>query len=530
MDIGSTNIDQKKAGHWGRILFCLVLFFFGLIPYGGVRSTDSEIVFRLSESIATKGVFYLEHDLEGWSRFGVATGKGERLYPIFGPLESVLLVPFVEAGELINETGWYHRTPSMIPISHCVGSGFQDYFDGVPIQNPRPHALRFLAAVFNVLVTAFSVFVFWKILLLITGSIPASFLVSILYAIGTHAWTYAGTFFSEPLATLMVLLSFLSLLKAGQLAAPLQSVSGYRPAILSGIWLGLAITAHITAALFVPFFAGYFLWEDFGKHPTILRTLGRTIVFGFGVFLLLFLLGLYNYFRFSSFFETGRTLGAISGQMFGYGRFVSPFIGLYGLLFGAGKGIVFFMPILVLGTVLSKSFLRENRALFWVVASAVAFRILFIAARSDWHGGFCTGPRYVIMIIPFFLIPIALWLRNGEATRFAKSYGIIALAGFFFSIEQFYFCLSEIFTFLQQWKFQEMVAGFNVFDHNLIYLDWKYSPLIGMSRMRIAPFLLRYTNLSLGELLMIGSFFLLVFFVILYLLLLRMPKSVQNGK
>ena len=39
--------------------------------------------------------------------------------------------------------------------------------------------------------------------------------------------------------------------------------------------------------------------------------------------------------------------------------------------------------------------------------AAAIFRYAFIAARSDWHGGFSVGPRYLMMVIPFLLLPLA---------------------------------------------------------------------------------------------------------------------------
>lgn len=528
MDIETSIATPKQVRRYSILLFCLCLFFFGLIPYGGVRSSDSEVVFRVAESLANRGVFYLEHDLEEWHAFGVATGRSDRLYAIFGPLESVLLAPVVKVGELVTETGWYKNLVPMLPLSHFSERGFFDYLEGKTTSNPRPHALRMFASFFNVLMTAFCVIVFWRILLLLTKSVPASFLVSIIYGIGTHAWAYAGTFFSEPLATLLVLLSFLYLLKADETGEAGEGNRINRPVFLSGIWMGLAITAHLTAALYAPFFTLYIFWKDYESHPAFLRRLERGAVFVVGVFILLFLLGWYNYFRFGSFFETGRTVSAISGEIFGYGTFVFPLRGLYGLIFGAGKGVLFFMPVLMLGVFLFKSFARENRKLFWMVASAITFRVLFIAARSDWHAGFCTGPRYLVMAIPFFLIPLAFWLKQQEASRFTRAFGLMSLAGFAFSIEQFYFCLAEVFSFLQIWKFNELLAGFSVFENDVLYLDWKYSPLLSPSAMRIAPFLLRWTRLPMGELMALGSVVLLIFFASFYLLLLRMPRSVSK--
>jgi hypothetical protein len=522
MATAPTSSYEQHIKRYGILLFCLSIFFFGLIPYGGVRETDSEVVFRVAESLANRGAFYVENGLENWPGFGVATGRSDRLYAIFGPLESILLAPVVKVGELVNETGWYKPIVPILPLSHLTEGGFFDYLDGKPPQIPKPHALRAFASIFNVLMTAFCVLVFWRILLLLTRSIPASFLVSIIYAIGTHAWAYAGTFFSEPLATLLVLLSFFYLLKADDLR---EGRRQHRLVFLSGIWMGLAITAHITAALYAPFFTLYLFWKDLETRPTFLGRLERSAVFSVGVFILLFLLGSYNYYRFGSFFETGRTASAIPGEIFGYGTWVFPLRGFYGLIFGSGKGIVFFMPVLVLGVFLSKNFLHENRKLFWMVASAVAFRLVFIAARSDWHGGFCTGPRYLVMAIPFFLIPLAFWLKRNEATRFTQAFGVMSVAGFLFSVEQFYFCLAEIFSYLQIWKFNERLAGFNVFMNDVLYLDWKYSPLLNFRSMRISPFFLRFSGLSFGQLMETGSVVLLVFFTICFLLLRKMPRS-----
>jgi hypothetical protein len=528
MTINQSNSYRKQTRRFGTVLFCLCLFFFGLIPYGGIRSSDSEIVFRVAESLANRGVFYVEHDLENWHSFGVASGKSQRLYSIFGPLESVLLAPIVKAGELVNETGWYKSIVPMLPLSHFTEGGFFDYVADKTTSKPEPHALRMFCSFFNVLVTSFGVFVFWRILLLLTKSIPASFLVSIIYGVGTHAWAYAGTFFSEPLATLLVLLSFYYLVSADQAESTEGGERVLRPVALSGIWMGLAITAHITAALYTPFFAFYVFWRDFKYRPAIYARLERVVVFSFSVFFFLFLLGLYNYFRFGSFFETGRTVSEMSGNTFGYGAFVSPFRGLYGLIFGAGKGVLFFMPVLVLSSLLSKSFLRENRMLFWMVASAVIFRVLFIAARSDWHGGFCLGPRYLVMAIPFFLIPLAFWLKTHEQTGFARAFGAISLVGFVASVEQLYFCLAEVITFLHVWKFREMDSGFSPFENDILYLDWKYSPLFSPSSMKIAPFLLRWTHLPLSELMTFGAILLLIFFAIVYLLILKMPRSLPE--
>jgi hypothetical protein len=215
-------------------------------------------------------------------------------------------------------------------------------------------------------------------------------------------------------------------------------------------------------------------------------------------------------------------------MLFGYGTFTSPIRGLFGLLFGAGKGLVFFAPITVLGALLWRTFLREHRKLFWIVFAAVAFRMLFTASRSDWHAGFCIGPRYLLTVVPFFLIPVALWLKNRDAKRLAKSLGLVTVGGLLCSIEQLYFSLGELFSYLQILKFAERWKGIEVFEGDLLYLNWAYSPIVTLKDARVAPFLLRFSGLSVGELLMVGSVVLTLVFLLLYLIILRLPRDERN--
>lgn len=519
------SISPRQRKIIGLLLFSVSAVFYAITTYGGIRSSDSEVVFRVAESLARKGDFSVESELEGWKAFGVAFGRGDKLYSIFGPLESIVLAPIVKVADLINESHWYEHFTRLLPLSQFSGEGFSDLIQNRVTTDPRPHALRLLASIYNVIVTALGVFVFWLILLRLTRSVPASFLVSLLYAFGTIAWPYSGTFFSEPLATLLSLLSFYYLVRSEDEPLVVHGLKSYKTVFLSGLWLGLAVTAHITAALFAPFFAAFFFWQPDSGDANVWQRSERASVFSFGVFILLFLLGIYNYARFWSFFETGRTISPTSELLFGYGTFISPLRGLFGLFFGAGKGLIFFSPAIILGALTWRSFLKEHRKVFWIVLAAVAFRILFIASRSDWHGGFCIGPRYLLLVIPFFLIPLAFWLRNHERTRFLRSFGLVALGAFLCSVEQFYFSLGELFSYLQILKFTERWKGIDVFEGDLLYLDWSYSPIINLRGARIAPFLLRHTGLSMDELILRGAIVLFVLFLVSVLLVRRLSRG-----
>jgi len=120
----------------------------------------------------------------------------------------------------------------------------------------------------------------------------------------------------------------------------------------------------------------------------------------------------------------------------------------------------------------------------------VFFRIGIIASWSGWHGGFCLGPRFLVVIIPFLLLPLGSvlddWLRNGHKRRLWMFIGYLFLC----ISQQIYFCVGEIFSFLHVIKLNGLSQGFNVFTDDFLYVNWDYSPLLFLLDGRRGPFLL----------------------------------------
>ncbi len=157
----------------------------------------------------------------------------------------------------------------------------------------------------------------------------------------------------------------------------------------------------------------------------------------------------------------------------------------------------------------------------WVPAAAALSRLLIIGTFAFWHGGFCLGPRYLVMLIPFLLLPSAFWveerLERGELRRFlAFACFTIACA-----VQQLYFVLGELFSFYHmiKWRFSE--AGLDVFANDQLYLDWKLTPLFRLHEAPRAPFLLRGIELSNLALWQIGAALLAAALAALFWLLWR---------
>lgn len=494
-------------------LLSLCFFAYLITDFGGVRSSDSELVFRVAQSLANEGSFAIKSNLENWQGFGVVEVRQAKYYVIFGPLESVLLTPIVKVAEYINSAHWYEAYGRIIPLSYFIDDGLLLQVKNARAANLEPHALRLLSSVFNLIVSTLIVYVFWLIMLKLTGFERISFIVSVIVGLGSLVWPYSGTFFSEPLATLLTLASFYYLLLASSVPEAALTNDKRKKYLLSGAFLGLACTAHITAVLFIPFFAYYCFRNDFAPDGSFIERALRVGFFSLGVFVFLFLLGIYNYARFENFFETGRSISPIAVDSFGYGEFVWPWKGLFGLLFGAGKGILFFCPAAVLGILVWRRFHREFPRMSLVLLACALFTLLFMASRSDWHGGFCLGPRYLLMVLPFVIIPVALWLKQIYEKNAWKAVVLGSIFGFFFSAQQLYYSIGEVYSFLHLIKWASRARGIDVVEGSVLYLDWSMSPLIYLLKGQRGPFLLRHISLSNYEIWFIGIAVLLLLFL-----------------
>ena len=166
--------------------------------------------------------------------------------------------------------------------------------------------------------------------------------------------------------------------------------AAHRGAIIrAGAMLGPAAATHLSTLLFLPF------WLVIASRAQTRRACAAAGgCFLVGAFAVLALLAFYNYARFGSILETGRTFRTAE---FGYGAFQVPWRGAWGLVGSPGKGLLLFCPVVLLGLAGWRRFAARSRSarfLAFMLGAALLGRYLFIAARSDWHGGFCLGPRH----------------------------------------------------------------------------------------------------------------------------------------
>ena len=128
----------------------------------------------------------------------------------------------------------------------------------------------------------------------------------------------------------------------------------------------------------------------------------------------------------------------------------------------------------------------------------IAFRLIFLSARADWHAGFGLGPRYMVMALPELMLVGALaWRATSgscsarETRRSALLTAAVALA----VAQQFYFSSGEIFLFTHGMRERAAVA-FQQGGPADIFLDWTYTPLWGLLDAGGGPWLYRALQLD----------------------------------
>jgi hypothetical protein len=103
--------------------------------------------------------------------------------------------------------------------------------------------------------------------------------------------------------------------------------------------------------------------------------------------------------------------------------------GLFGLLLSPGKSLFLFAPPLLLAVPGLWLLARKDRALALLAMAMPAVYLIFFARYTQWEGGYCFGPRYLVPVIPLMALGLGFVLarRGGKILWLAV---LLAIAGF----------------------------------------------------------------------------------------------------
>ncbi len=383
--------SNEVKGQNSKLPGALLLFVLGvylLTMSGHTYSPDEETMLEVSRQLVTHGTWAIPS-----SRSLVEVpGADGRRYSQYGPGQSFAAVPWVATGL-------------------AVGGLFPKDQAGYP--------LRLILASYNALVAAGICALLAALGMALGYSRRASILAGLMLAFATFLWPHSRTFFSEPLTALLLLASFYLVVRYRYLRVVSSARKSGLPIVMlaSGALLALALATKVQYVVALPAFALYLLWPvpsrssqamtpqadeiERNPQPTIAdrRPLSAILPWGAGFVLGLLPLLLYNWTVFGNPLATG------------YGTdlkatFKTPIAeGVYGLLLSPGKGLVWFaLPVLLAVWGLRRFSRKHPRETIFILALGVCIVALF-ALYTFWHGDGSWGPRYLIPLLPFTLLP-----------------------------------------------------------------------------------------------------------------------------
>ena len=381
----------RHSARHSLALFLAFLGFYLLTVSGHFYAVDEETLYVQAESIVERGTIAVPRGAWGMVLSpGSIDGDGPA-YSIFPPGQSVAALPFYLLGRLV------------VPL----------FPDG-----QRGFVLRLAVGLLNPFVTAATVALLYAFVRRIgyRGAVAAG--LAVIYGVATLGWPYSRTFFAEPLTTLLLLASLYALRRgteqtfqsAGFQVQGLTWVPYWRWLVGAGVLAGLSIPVKPHAALALPVLGLYLLGRAFAAGGRDLRrVVAPALVSGAGLGLVLAPYIAANMWGF------GSPIGGYSSGPID--NFTNPFLtGLYGLTISPGRGLLWYAPPLALALVGWWAFFRRHRAEALVAVAILLAHLAYYSGHYEWAGGGAWGPRYLLIALPFAILPLAAWLE-GLRTR-----------------------------------------------------------------------------------------------------------------
>ncbi len=374
-----------------------LVYIFFISGYGGNWMANSMI--GLSASIVDDHTFSIDKYVKG--NEDNAFFKGH-YYSGFAPGASFLAAPLYFIFK---------------PVFMLVPEGIFGY----PSSQVTIILLNIAATIFiTALLAALTSVLVYKFLDNFTKKESAKIIITMIFSFSTLYFLYATTFDAKIIATFFSFAAFYILFKMKKGKNLKNSYIFY-----SGLLLGFAVTIEYSEAIALAVLSVYLL--------TFLRN-KKIILFVIGALIPLLLLLAYNQAVFGNPLTNPYAYRAseslLSGYNQGFGLGAAAF---YGLSFSPFRGFFFYMPVMLMSLYGLYCWFKSKRniaELFVVLSLFVLFFLYNASMKSElfWSAGCSFGPRHLLPIIPFFVLPLAFVM--GKIGRFI----VLILGGLSFLI------------------------------------------------------------------------------------------------
>lgn len=239
-------------------------------------------------------------------------------------------------------------------------------------------------------------------------------LVALGYGLGTMAFFYGTIFFSHATTTFFGFIAFYLLFKVK------RKDLGDNSMIMAGIFAAFTTMSDYYALITV---LGLFVYcLSFCKKTQILKFLG-----GFSIAISLLLI--YHYIIFDDPFTPPYkyvvTFKAEQEQGF-YGVTVPKLDAIIGLTISPYRGLFFYNPLLLLSVLYLPMLYRRHKTETMLIFFICIGFFFFNASYSVWGGGICVGPRHLLPVIPFLMLPLFV-IDTNRGKKWFKRFLLVSL-------------------------------------------------------------------------------------------------------
>jgi hypothetical protein len=275
----------------------------------------------------------------------------------------------------------------------------------------KPEAIRKSVVVLgNTVATALAIWVAFLFAWRISGNTRAAVANALILGFATLLWPYAKFGFNAPLSMLSVLFGTYAVWVGVRASRPWMLVFG-------GAGLGSALLVrHELALACLPIGVWIAAESGFDVAKTVKRgALVAAPVVAAGLLVLF-----YNYTRFGNPFDTGYLRDETVS-------FIPVWEGLFGLLASPGRSFFLYSPITLAGVAGLVWLARLDRSTALLFAGHVVVVLLFYASLVHWDADRSYGPRYLLPLIPWLVLPLTAVNARSVSPTIRKLVGAVAV-------------------------------------------------------------------------------------------------------
>jgi hypothetical protein len=129
-------------------------------------------------------------------------------------------------------------------------------------------------------------------------------------------------------------------------------------------------------------------------------------------------------------------LSTTSEQISSWSKFTVDHVifGATGLLFSPGVGLFIFAPILLTIFFTLPDFYKKNKGYTFLFITFIILPVVYFGHMEFWHGLVSWSARYLLLFIPFFLLPLGASLELRKNIFLRINLIALGILGFFFNL------------------------------------------------------------------------------------------------